>query len=47
MALDELGGTNHQQQHRIMSMEIVATRGIEEGEEVRTLLKSECWGALV
>ena len=47
MTLDELGGTNHQQQHRMMSMEIVATRDIEEGEEVRTLLKSECWGALV
>lgn len=34
MTLDDLAGTNHKQQHRMMSMEIVATRDIQEGEEV-------------
>ena len=41
MTLDDLAGTNHQQQHRMMSMEIVATRDIEEGEEVRKLQNAQ------
>ena len=36
MTLDELAGANHKEQHRMMSMEIVAIRDIEEGEEVRS-----------
>jgi hypothetical protein len=34
MTLDDLAGSNYKQQHRMMSMEIVATRDIQEGEEV-------------
>jgi len=34
MTLDDLAGANHKQQHRMMSMEIVAKRDIQEGEEI-------------
>jgi hypothetical protein len=44
MTLDELAGTNYQQQHRMMYMAIVATRDIEEGEEVRKLQNAEYMG---
>lgn len=34
MTIDELAGTNHKEQHRMLSMEIVALRDIKEGEEI-------------
>lgn len=35
MALDDLARANRKQQHRMMSMEIIASRHIREGEAVR------------
>ena len=47
MTLDDLASVNHLQQHRMMSMEIVATQDIQEGDEVRIIQKTSIWSGLM